>query len=422
LLGFHVHAFAFAPWGFHTLEIDRDALTNGVFALTAAAGIFPDGLAFEIPQGDPQPAPKPLEGCWAADQVTLDVHLAVPEYRLGAGNVSSAQRDRGTRYLAEMVLRRDENTGLAERPIQVARKNLRLLVDGESLEGNSALRVARIRRTAGGAYQLDPGFVPPVLDIAASEQLLSIGSRLVEILAARSTSLAAARRQKHQSLADFTVTDVASFWLLYTVNTHLPRLMHLCQTRRGHPEPLYAAMLELAGALTTFAPAVHPRSLPAYDHAELGRCFGALDATIRELLEAVIPSNCVSLPLTLVRPFVYATAIDDDRLLAASQVYLAVSAATRVASVLEGVPSLVKLSAGPQIEQLIRQALPGVPLAHVPVPPSAVPMKVDHQYFQLATDVPGWAAITRARNLAAYVPSDLPDPQLELVIVLPSSR
>jgi hypothetical protein len=30
-----------------------------------------------------------------------------------------------------------------------------------------------------------------------------------------------------------------------------------------------------------------------------------------------------------------------------------------------------------------------------------------------------WEAITRSRNLAAYVPADFPDPQMELIIILP---
>ena len=32
-----------------------------------------------------------------------------------------------------------------------------------------------------------------------------------------------------------------------------------------------------------------------------------------------------------------------------------------------------------------------------------------------------WEAITRARNLAAYVPGDLPNPNLELIILLPEA-
>jgi type VI secretion system protein ImpJ len=64
----------------------------------------------------------------------------------------------------------------------------------------------------------------------------------------------------------------------------------------------------------------------------------------------------------------------------------------------------------------------GVELTHTPSPPSAIPVKLNYQYFQLAKAGPEWDAITRARNLAAYVPSELANAQLELVILLPASR
>ena len=48
-------------------------------------------------------------------------------------------------------------------------------------------------------------------------------------------------------------------------------------------------------------------------------------------------------------------------------------------------------------------------------------MKLNYQYFSLNQGGPCWDAIQRARNLAAYVPSDLPNPQLELIILLPQA-
>jgi type VI secretion system protein ImpJ len=419
LLEFQLSTLAVYPWGFSRLEIDREALAGGALALSAAAGILPDGLLFDLPQSDPPPSPRPLEGCWGPDQESLDVYLAIPEYRLGGYNVSAVPQDRHTRYAAEVLMRRDENTGLLEKPIQVARKNLRLLVQGESLEGNSVLRAARVLRTPTGGYQLDPQFVPPLIDIQASEYLLSIARRLVEILSTRSTALAGLRRQKNLSLAEFGISDVASFWLLYTINGHLPLFRHLYESRRGHPSVLYSAMVALAGALTTFSATLHPRQLPSYDHENLSACIADLDEKLRHLLETVVPKNFVSLPLRLVQPSIYATAIDQDRYLRAPQIYLAVSAESTPADVMKRVPQLVKISSHEGLDRLIRQALPGVGLTHVPNPPSAIPVKRSHEYFLLGQSGPEWEAVARARNLSAYVTADMPDPQLELVLILP---
>lgn len=416
---FQLSTLTVFPYGFSQLAIDREALAGGAFALSSAAGILPDGLLFDMPEADPTPPPRQLEACWEPDQQSLDIYLSIPEYRPGGYNVSATAVDRNTRYAAEVLMRRDENTGLAEKPIQVARKNFRFLVQGESLDGSAVLRIARVVRSPNGGYQLDPRFIPPLVDIAANEYLLAIARRLVEILSARSATLAGGRRQKNQSLAEFSISDVASFWLLYTINGHLPQLRHLFETRRGHPALLYSAMLSLAGALTTFSTTIQPRLLPSYDHEDLSGCFTDLDEKLRQLLETVVPAHCVSLPLRLIQPLIYATAIDQDRYLSAPQLYLAVSADSNQADVLRKTPQLVKVSSHDGIERLIRQALPGVGLTYVPNPPSAVPVKSSHHYFLVHKAGPEWDAVVRGRNFAAYVPAEVPDPQLELVVLLP---
>jgi len=416
---FHLESLSFRPWGFVSLEPSHAELASGMFKVTRAAGIFPDGLLFDFPGSDDAPPPKPLADCFAQDQDTVELYLALPQFHKQGLNVAS--RDRDARYRIEMEVFPDENTGMSERSIQVARKNLRLLGENDPREGYTTLLVGRVRRTETGTFQVDPHFVPPLVDFSASDYLMSIARRLVEILSARSSTLAGMRRQRNQSLADFTSADIAKFWLLYTINTALPAFRHLYETRRGHPENLYAAMLALAGALTTFSTDIHPRDLPTYDHGHLGACFGALDEKLRTLLDTVVPANFVALPLKAVQTAIYATSIDNDKYLVNTKMYLAVSAQAPRAEVITRTPQLVKVCSANQIEHLVRQALPGVTLTYVGSPPSALPVKLNYQYFSLSQGGPAWEAVLRSRNLAAYVPSDLPGAELELLILLPQT-
>jgi type VI secretion system protein ImpJ len=422
LVAFGRAATTFCPWGFSRLLLDPEALAAGSLRVIEAAGILPDGLAFSSPHADAAPPPKALEAHWHADSTTLDVHLALPEQRAGGHNVSLAAGDRGRRYSAEVVLRRDENTGLAEKPIQFARKNLRLLAADEPLDGHTLLPIARVQRSASGTFALDAGFVPPVLDITASDHLLSTTRRLVEVLSARSSALSGARRQRGAGLADFGAADIASFWLLYTVNTHLPGFRHLLEQRRGHPAVLFEAMLELAGALTTFSTSVDPRALPAYDHNDLGPRFAALDAIVQELLDTVVPEHHVTLPLREVEPSIHATAIDQDRYLAAPGIFLAVAADMKPDQLLRRAPQLLKVSAADHVHRLVRQALPGVTLHPVAQPPGALPMKLGYQYFQIDRTGEHWGHIMNARNLTVYAPGDMPAARFELVILLPPAH
>jgi type VI secretion system protein ImpJ len=421
-LSFQVHALAFRPWGFSRLRIDQEALAAGQLAISEAAGMFPDGLLFDIPASETGPAARSLANDFEPDQEVMDVYLAAPRRRELGVNVSGDGRDADARYRAEFVQVRHENTGLAENPVQVARKNLRILFEGESLEGNTALRVARVRRVPAGLFQLEPRFVPPVLDLGASDYLVAIVRRLVEILTARSSMLSGTRRQKNQTLADFTASDIASFWLLYSINSHFPVFRHLFETGVGHPESLYSAMLALAGALTTFSLTIHPRDLPDYDHDNLGGCFTELDEKLRLLLETVVPSNFVSLPLKLVQPAIYATSLAEDRFLTNTRMYLALSSDVSKADLIAKTPYLVKICSATHIEHLVRQALPGVGLTYVAQPPSSVPVKLNYQYFSLDQSGPAWEAITRARNLAAYIPAEFGNVQAELIVMLPAAQ
>jgi type VI secretion system protein ImpJ len=419
-LNFYLHAVHFRPWGFQALRIDEQSLAAGTLTLNEASGIMANGLMFDIPASDPAPPPKPIAAHFKPDQDSLDVYLAIPQYREQGLNVAN-ERDVETRYRADATMMRDENTGLSERPVMVARKNFRLLVENEAREGSSTLRIARVIKTPAGLYRHDPRFVAPLLNLRASDYLVSIARRLVEILSAKSSTLAGTRRHKNQSLADFTASDIGNFWLLYTINSAFPQFSHIFETRGGHPEALFAAMLLLAGALTTFSRKIHPRDLPDYDHDKLGDCFTELDEKLRFLLETVVPSNFVSLPLKRIQPNIYAVSIDRDEYLRNTKIYLALSSVSPQAEIIAKAPYLVKICSADHIDTLVQRALPGAQLIHTTSPPPAIPVKLDYQYFSLGQSGGPWETIVRARNLAAYVPGDFADPQLELVILLPAS-
>jgi type VI secretion system protein ImpJ len=420
-LQFRLEGLNFRPWGFLKLQINQEALTEGNFAVSRASGLFADGLPFEIPESDAAPPPKPLAPFFETDQNSLDVFLAIPEFRDHSLNVSIAQKNVDVRYLSEIVNLRDENSGLVEKPVQIARKNLRFLVSGESREGCNSLQIARVQRTSAGTFRLDGQFIPPLLNIAANDYLMGIVRRLVEILAAKSSILAGGRRQRSAGLADFSAADIASFWLLYTVNSHFPALRHIHDVRHGHPDVLFRLLTSLAGALSTFSLKIQPRDLPRYDHENLGGCFTDLDEKLRELLETVVPSNFVALPLKLVKPSIYSTNIDDDRYLTGTRFYLAVSSPMNEADLIRKAPQLIKVCSAAQIEQLVRQALPGMQLMHAVKPPASLPVKLNYQYFSLNQSGISWETVTKGRSLAAFVPGDIPEPQLELLILLPQA-
>jgi type VI secretion system protein ImpJ len=137
------------------------------------------------------------------------------------------------------------------------------------------------------------------------------------------------------------------------------------------------------------------------------------------LLESVVPSNFVALSFRPLKNSIYGTPLADDKFFDKTRMYLAFQSEAQQADIVNGVPRLVKLGSTNQIETLVSQALPGVPLVHVPVPPSSLPIKLNYQYFAVDQNGPVWEGVKRARSLAAWVPNEFPNPQMELFILLP---
>ncbi len=419
---FYLESLVTNASGFLKLQLDAQALAEGQLSLSSAIGVFPDSLPFDIPLSDAPPRSRALEECFEPDQASCTFYLAIPEYRRGGVNVSIGRGRVSTRFTANLQLARDENGGNREKPVQVAQKNVQILSENENMEGSVLLACARILRTEAGTFLSDPSFVPPLLNIHSTDVIVSMLRSLVEMLVTRGNELAGTRRQKNQSLADFTASDVASFWLLYTINTRLPGLRHLLQSPNVSPQRLFDEMSDLAGSLTSFSFKIDPRDLPQYTHEDPGPCFKKLDELIRIMLETVVPSNFVSLALKQVRDTIYAASIDKDSYLENTRFYLAVSADMRDPDVIDKAPKLMKVCSATHIENLIRHALPGMRLAHVPNPPRALPVKLKYHYFALEQNGQAWDSVVRARNFAVYAPSDFINPTMELVILLPNAQ
>lgn len=308
---------------------------------------------------------------------------------------------------------------MTQKPIEVARKKFRILTEYEIGEGMASVQLARVVKDEAGQFAFDRIYVPPLLEIASNEHIMGLARRTIELMAAKSANLAGTRRQKNWSLADFTAGDIANFRLLYMINSSLPLVRHAFESRHGQPEEFFAELVVLAGALTTFTNDIAPADLPVYRHDELGGCYRDRSDRLFQLLESTVPSNFESIPLKLMQPSIYAAALEDEKLLRNTGYYLALSANINEGELIQRTPPLGKLCLATHIEHLVRNALPGVPLLHLPVPPSTIPVKLNFQYFALNQIGGAREAIVRSRNIAFYAPGELAVTRAEVIVVLP---
>ena len=312
----------------------------------------------------------------------------------------------------------DENSGIDERPVRTGRKNMRLLIDTEPVRDLLTQPIARVVRDGSGHYAYDPGFVPPILQISASQSLMLMVQRLIEILDEKAATISRGTGRGPQAGVEFSTREIANFWLLHAVNSALPPLRHQLIAKHGHPEELFVELSRLAGALCTFALDSHPRSLPLYDHLRLGECFEELERHIRLHLETIVPTNCLTIPLKPAGDYFYEGEITDQRCLGRSRWVFAIHANMGEAELMTRTPQLIKICTPPFVRELVKRALPGMALTHVPIPPPAISARVETQYFGISRSGPCWDHMVKARQVGVYVPGEFPNPEVEILVVL----
>ena len=417
IVQFASEALSYEPWGLSGIQLDQEALKNGVFALVYARGIMPDGLVFLLPESDALPDARNLGDTLSPVEDHTDVYLAIPPAAERGKLVDGGEG--AARYSTTGVEMADEWTGGDQQEIKMAGKNFRLLAKHE-LAGEVALPVARIRRDGSGNYAADSKFIPPLLQIQGNERVLIILRRLVELLEDKSRTVAKPKDLSAGTAAGFSAQGISNAWFLHCVNAGLAPLRHLLSTKSAHPEELYREMARLAGALCTFGIESHPASLPLYNHGDLTEVFADLDHHIRTHLELVVPSNFVSIPLVRRAAYFWEAKITDERVLSHSRWIFAIRSKIGESEILSATPRLVKLCSKEFLPKLVQRALPGLTMKHLPVAPPAISPRVDFQYFGVDRSGPCWDHLVATRELGLYVPGELPEPDVELLVVMES--
>lgn len=419
---FAVSSLWYEAWGMIGFELDAEALRNGTVSMLHGRGVFPDGLPFNMPDSDMLAEPRNIAELFPPVRDNLLVMLAVPSRRIDGLNCveAGAPESAAVRFLAQPRTLHDETTGRDEKPVRVARKNIRFLLDIEPAGDAQTIPLARVKRDGAGRFIYDPEFIPPVMKISASERIMMILRRLIEILEDKSGALGRGKTTGAKSWAEYSTRDIASFWMLHSINAALAPLRHHYLSKRGHPEELYVELARLAGALCTFAIDSHPRSVPLYDHMRLEDTFNQIDHHIRTHLETIVPTNCITIPLTKTADYFYEGEVTDQRCLGPSRWVLAIRSPIGEADLIARTPQLTKVCSKAFVPELVKRALPGLGLTHLPVPPSAISTRVDTQYFSISKSGPCWDHLVKTRQAGVYVPGELPDPDVELLVVLES--
>jgi type VI secretion system protein ImpJ len=405
------------PWGLLHVELDPKAMRNGTASLLHASGIFPDGLPFELPNSDPPPPIRNLLEIFPSTEPVLPLYLTVPARR-DNGFDTDLSAANGGRFSRMARTLRDETNGIDEREVDLGQKNIRLMTEAELTADVLSLPIAHILRDGRGNLVCDEEFIPPCLRINASETLMLLVKRLLDAAGEKSATVARSARKAGRFEAGTAALDVANYWFLHALHNAIPPLHHLTSTRHAHPEDVFIELSRLAGALCTFSIESDPRNLPRYDHRDPGPAFRALDAHIRKHLEIVVPSNTVTLNFAPVEPYIHAAGVTDERCLRRARWVFGIRSGLGESDLLKMTPRLVKICSSKFVPELVKRALPGMTLTHLPVPPTAIRAEADMQYFSIETTGPCWEHILQTRQVGVYIPGEISRPEFELTVIV----
>lgn len=409
----HLH-----PWGLQSLEIDQEALAGGFLRLAKLELLFQDGLGIKAPDETPLPAQRNLNDIPQLGASNL-VFACLPAYNEFGGNCQAAEENaaRPVRFVTGQAPAPDLFSQALETDITVLRANVKIMLEPENRDGFLCVPIAKLVKNASGSWGVDEQYIPPLLCLQASPALMAQLRRLIDILEVKSQALAATHRERVKSVVEYGTTDIASFWLLHTVNRSFPQLNHLHHFPAVHPEKLYEVLAQLAGELLTFSSSLTLAEIPLYHHMEADRVFTKLDELIRNLLDTVISSRYLIIPLTNPKPSFYQGHLDSDRLQDKTDFYLSVSSETALPNLVETVPVKLKLGAPDDVERVLNSALGGIRLHHTPQTPAAIPVRVGNYYFALEPSGTMYERMMKAQSISIYVPQSLDGLKLELIAV-----
>lgn len=409
------------PWGFLRLDLDARAIANGTISLLQAAGLFPDGLAFDIPTSDSAPPSRNIAADFSPSGSELLLFLAIAERKNVGYDIGSANSDVDARYRPVAHILRDETNGTDEQEVELAHKNLRILLASELTSGLLSIPIARVVRDSRGVLTYDPDFVPPSLRISASDSLMLLLTRLLETIAEKSSTVLRGSQRADRFEPGVSPLEIANFWFLHALHSALPPLRHLLLTRRAHPADCFLELSRFAAALCTFAVDSDPSALPDYDHHDPGPAFFALNVHILRHLEIIVPTNVIPFQFTSSAPYIHKAAIPDQRVLRHARWALGVRSSIGESDLLRLVPRLVKLCSARFVPELVKRALPGMTLTHLPVPPSALRPEPDMQYFAVDLADACWEHILQTATVGIYIPGEIADSSFTLSAILGTS-
>ena len=397
-------------WGFTELELERDFLAIGKLGLRRAAGVFPDGTPFRMPDDDQLPPPIDI-GPHIRDQVVV---LGIPLRRDGGAEVdgtAALMNSRGSMSVTGKFVtrRRTPPVRHCSKWEPCARGFCCRVTVTQAYACVPIAHVVECR--ADKQVVLDDRFIPTVLSAGAATRLASFMTELQGLVHQRGEALAG----RVVATSRGGAAEIADYLLLQVVNRYEPLLSHLASSGAVHPEILYRLCVSVAGELATFtAPTNRTAAFPKYRHDHLRESFEPVITELRRSLGWVQEQRAIPVPIEP-KQFGISVAIVNDRSLYNSAVFVLAARADVAAEELRRrFPAQLRLGPVEKISNLVNYQLPGVPVHAMGAAPRQIPFHAGCVYFELDRSHELWGQLANSGGIGLHVAGDFPGLAMEL--------
>ena len=403
------HALAPHSWGFTSIDVDRDLLAVGKFALRGAAGVFPDGTPFRMPDDDPLPPPLDI-GSQVRDQILF---ISLPVRR---GDGPDVDRTPGADGLARHDVREWEVRNAASASsdaavVEVGPLRTRFLLASDVTQAYVSIPLAHVVECRSDKQVvLDGTFMPTVLQTRDADRLAAFVAELTGLVHQRADALGG----RVASTSRGGAAEIADFLMLQALNRYEPVLAHVKESGRAHPEDVFRLFVAIAGELSTFtAASKRPVPFPVYRHDSLRESFEPVIAALRACLTAVLEQRAIPIPIEAKKYGIYVASVADSSLYESAVFILAARADVPAEELRRRFPAQLKIGPVERIRDLVNLQLPGVPVQPIPVAPRQIPFHAGFAYFELDQSHQLWEQLKTSGGVALQVAGEFPGLAME---------
>ncbi|MCL1076791.1 type VI secretion system baseplate subunit TssK [Parashewanella spongiae] len=371
-------------YGFSELEIDVEMLKIGKVRVNSAKGIFPDGTPFELNQNISIEIPNNV--------LKKKVYLVLPLTKIGAVEVGEAEHHRYKVFQHEAFDSCTDENDLVK--LDLSDLNMQLKLEGDNLNEYAMLEVVQVMEfDSDGKVVLNEAFIPHSLQYGVSKYL---GDNLRDIYALmKYRATAISNRLSTDTGSKSYQALIRDYLWLQALGVWIPQIKLLCDNKDSLTYHLYKDCIALTGHMLGLD-GKNIEEFPNFNPGELYDIFSYVFSKIILLLREIQTENVHTLKwdwsLFKTRRLLR-TIIKDPSLYGSGKFILLVSSSMNLSTLTNEFPTCAKLAGNSIIAELVRSALPGIPLKSLPFAPAELKNKPDTAYFEVDTKHEMWEEI-----------------------------